>query len=159
LRSVHPALPNVYDRANNVIKSISQASRTLGIIDIKLTSRHWQWLSLRARRTRRAVPSLLFIIFIIAVTSIVFFPGLDVASIASLSSETRQGEQAVLQGNHDITPKPKDPPLVQALDKIESVVEAPKSGLDADDPLIVSIGKLRRELAANYKIEQVYLFE
>lgn len=100
------------------------------------------------------MPSLLFVIFIIAVSSIIFFPDLDVASFASRSPEikTRQGEQAILQGDHSATHRPKDPPLVEVEDEIE-LVETPKSGLGADDPLIISIDKLRRGLAENYQTE------
>lgn len=100
------------------------------------------------------MPSLLFVIFVIAVLSIIFFPDLDVASFASRSSEikVRQGEQAILQGKISTTYRPKDPTPVEVEDEIE-IVETPKSGLDADDPLIISIDKLRWGLAENYQTE------
>lgn len=100
------------------------------------------------------MPSLLFVIFIIAVSSIIFFPDLHVASFASRSPEIqiRQGEQAILQGEISTTYRPKDPAPVEVEDEIE-LVETPKSGLNADAPLIVNIGKLRRGLAENYQTE------
>jgi hypothetical protein len=99
------------------------------------------------------VPSLLLILFVVAVASILFFPDLDISSFAPGSTDIaeRQGDQLPLfPGKGDVTSNPKEPALVEP--ELEAEPTS-RSGLAADDPLILSIAKLRREFADNYEVE------
>lgn len=111
-------------------------------------------LAIRARRMRRAVPSLLMVIFVIAVTTILFFPDLDVTSFASQTGELAaqkvfDTENALLRHTNQEDTASRIPPPVEP----ESEVIESDLALASDDPLIASIDKLRRDFADNYQTE------
>jgi hypothetical protein len=111
-------------------------------------------LAIRARRMRRAVPSVLMVVFVIAITTILFFPDLEVSSFASQTSHlaTQKAfdtEHALPRLDIQSDDTGRIPPLVEPdNDPIE-----PKAALANNDPLVISIEKLRRDFAENYKTE------
>jgi hypothetical protein len=101
------------------------------------------------------VPSLLMIIFVIAITTILFFPDMDASSFASPTNDL----SPKLSGSLNALPRLGiQDDLVNLKDSLLSPTESEETTstgtkLAADDPVITSIAKLRRELAANYEIE------
>lgn len=93
-------------------------------------------------------------LFIIAVTSILFFPELDIASFSPRTlaeNAQNRGKELLLQDQTDW--RPKEPEPVEPDLEIELFGSGEQEKLHPDDPLIKSIEKLRRGLADNYKVE------
>jgi hypothetical protein len=116
--------------------------------------RHWQMLAIRARRMRRAAPSVSMVVFVIAIMTIVFFSDLQFSSLASQTShlvtqEVLDTQHAMPRLDIQADDTRRIPPSVESdKDSIGS-----KAALASDDPLVVSIEKLRRDFAENYKTE------
>lgn len=106
---------------------------------------------------------MLVIIFLLALSSILFFPDLDVGSFAPRSlrptSDGAGGGELLLQDSNENTWRGKEPALVDPDDpESEEGGDLPAGyqlALEADDPLIKRIEELRTKLADNYSVEYV----